>query len=43
MFLAELKRKAGLAGDFWSPRMNIGLYQVTKFKESEFVRPQVLQ
>ena len=43
MFLAELKRKAGLAGDFWSPRMNVGLYEVTKWKESEFVRPQVLQ
>lgn len=43
MFLAELKRKAGLAGDFWSPRMNVGLYEVTKFKESEFLRPQVLQ
>jgi len=43
MFLAELKRKAGLATDFWSPRMNVGLYEVTKWKESEFVRPQVLQ
>ena len=42
-FLAELKRKAGLAADFWSPRMNVGLYQVTQWKESEFVRPQVLQ
>lgn len=43
MFLAELKRKAGLAADFWSPQMNVGLYQVTKWKESELVRSQVLQ
>jgi hypothetical protein len=43
LFLAELKRKAGLASDFWSPRMNVGLYEVTKWKESEFVRPPVLQ
>jgi len=43
MFLAELKRKAGLANDFWSPRMNVGLYEVIKWKESEFARPQVLQ
>jgi AmmeMemoRadiSam system protein A len=43
MFLAELKRKAGLASDFWNPSMNVGLYEVTKWKESEFVRPQVLQ
>ena len=43
MFLAELKRKAGLSADFWSPRMNIGLYEVIKWKESEFVRPQALQ
>jgi AmmeMemoRadiSam system protein A len=42
-FLAELKRKAGLATDFWHPRMNIGLYEVIKWKENEFVRPQVLQ
>jgi AmmeMemoRadiSam system protein A len=43
LFLAELKRKAGLASDFWSPRMNVGLYEVTKWRESELVRPQVLQ
>jgi AmmeMemoRadiSam system protein A len=43
MFLAELKRKAGLASDFWSPRMNVGLYEATKWKESEFVRPPMLQ
>lgn len=42
-FLAELKLKAGLAADFWSPRLNVGLYQVTKWKESEFIRSRVLQ
>jgi AmmeMemoRadiSam system protein A len=42
-FLAELKRKAGLASDFWSSRMNVGLYEVTKWKESEFIRPPMLQ
>jgi len=42
-FLTELKRKAGLAGDFWSAQLNVGLYQVTKWKESDFFRPRVLQ
>jgi AmmeMemoRadiSam system protein A len=36
-FLAALKDKAGLPADFWSPRLNVSLYQVTKWKESEFV------
>ena len=35
-FLFALKRKAGLPGDFWSPRLNVGLYQVTKWKEADF-------
>jgi AmmeMemoRadiSam system protein A len=43
LFLAELKRKAGLPGDFWNPQLAVGFYQVTKWKESEFARPQVLQ
>jgi len=43
LFLAELKRKAGLAADFWNPRLNIGLYQVTKWKESDFSPSRVLQ
>jgi hypothetical protein len=42
-FLAELKRKAGLPGDFWNARLAVGVYQVTKWKESEFARPWVLQ
>jgi hypothetical protein len=36
-FLAALKDKARLPADFWSPRLNVSLYQVTKWKESEFV------
>ena len=36
-FLAALKDKARLPVDFWSPRLNVSLYQVTKWKESEFV------
>jgi AmmeMemoRadiSam system protein A len=43
LFLAELKRKAGLAADFWSPRLNVGLYRVTKWKESDFSPSRVLQ
>ena len=43
LFLAELKRKAGLAADFWSPRLNVGLYRVTKWKESDFSTSRVLQ
>ena len=42
-FVAELKRKAGLPADFWSLQMNVGLYQVTKWKESDFSRSRVLQ
>ena len=43
LFLAELKRKAGLANDFWSPRLSVGLYRVTKWKESDFSPSGVLQ
>jgi hypothetical protein len=35
-FLLALKHKAGLPADFWSPRLNVGLYQVTKWKETDF-------
>ncbi len=34
-FLAALKDKAGLPADFWSPRLNVSLYRVTKWKQSE--------
>ena len=37
-FLAALKHKAGLRAAFWSPRLNVALYQVTKWKESELSR-----
>jgi AmmeMemoRadiSam system protein A len=35
-FVAALKRKAGLPVDFWSPRMTVSRYGVTKWAESEF-------
>src|SRR6185295_10698606 len=34
-FLRALKHKAGMPADFWSARLNVALYQVTKWKESE--------
>jgi len=34
-FLAELKRKAGLPVDFWSPGVKISRYGVTKWRESD--------
>jgi AmmeMemoRadiSam system protein A len=36
-FLAALKQKAGLPVDFWSPCLNVTLYQVTKWKERDVV------
>jgi AmmeMemoRadiSam system protein A len=36
-FLAELKRKAGMDTDFWSAQLNVGLYEVTKWRESDFL------
>jgi len=33
LFLAQLKQKAGLPGDFWSPDLNSFRYQVDKFRE----------
>jgi len=35
-FLAALKKKAGLPEDFWSPRLNVSRYTVTKWAEPEF-------
>lgn len=34
-FIVELKRKAGMPGDFWSAAVNVSRYGVTKWKESE--------
>jgi AmmeMemoRadiSam system protein A len=34
-FLAALKHKAGFPAAFWSPRLNVALYQVTKWKERD--------
>ncbi|HUH92445.1 MAG TPA: AmmeMemoRadiSam system protein A [Casimicrobiaceae bacterium] len=36
-FVAALKAKAGLPEGFWSPRLNVSLYRVTKWKESEIL------
>jgi AmmeMemoRadiSam system protein A len=36
-FLVALKAKAGLPADFWSPKLNVSLYRVTKWKESELL------
>jgi hypothetical protein len=41
-FLAALKRKAGLPEDFWSPRVNVSRYRVTKWMESEFPESESL-
>ncbi len=38
-FMAQLKRKAGLAADFWSEDVQLSRYQVRKWKEAE-VQPQ---
>lgn len=35
-FIAALKRKAGLAEDFWSPTLNVSRYRVAKWTENEF-------
>ncbi|MDX8402438.1 MAG: AmmeMemoRadiSam system protein A [Mariprofundaceae bacterium] len=35
MFLAHLKHKAGLPGDFWSPDMRLFTYRVERFEEEE--------
>lgn len=34
-FLAQLKRKAGLASDFWAAGMRLSRYSVAKWRESE--------
>jgi AmmeMemoRadiSam system protein A len=39
-FVAALKRKAGLPADFWSARLNVSRYSVTKWKETEFLSVQ---
>jgi len=39
-FLAALKEKAKLPADFWSPRLEVSLYRVTKWKEDELLSRQ---
>lgn len=34
-FMTQLKRKAGLRGDFWSPDMLLARYHVQKWKEAQ--------
>jgi hypothetical protein len=34
-FISNLKRKAGLAADFWADDLSLSRYQVEKFKEEE--------
>jgi len=34
-FMAHLKRKAGLADDFWSPEVKLSRYTVEKWKEQD--------
>jgi len=34
-FLSALKRKAGLAGDFWAPGLRLSRYQVRKFVQAQ--------
>ena len=33
MFMAQLKRKAGLPADFWHDELRLSRYTVTKWKE----------
>ena len=35
-FLAQLKRKAGLPGNFWADEVKLSRYTVTKWRESDF-------
>ncbi|HET9764829.1 MAG TPA: AmmeMemoRadiSam system protein A [Casimicrobiaceae bacterium] len=39
-FVAALKAKAGLPEGFWSSRLNVSLYRVTKWKERELLSDQ---
>jgi AmmeMemoRadiSam system protein A len=36
-FLAELKRKAGMPADFWTPAIKVSRYGVTKWRESDLL------
>ena len=40
MFLAQLKRKAGLPADFWVEDIRLSCYSVSKWRESELWAPQ---
>ena len=36
-FMAQLKRKAGLPADFWAASVSVSRYEVSKWKETEFL------
>ncbi len=36
LFMAHLKRKAGLPREFWHPEIRLARYSVTKFSEAEY-------
>ena len=38
-FLAQLKRKAGLPADYWSPQLTLERYRVRKWKEEATAHP----
>ena len=38
-FLAQLKRKAGLPADYWSPQLKLERYRVRKWKEEATAHP----
>ncbi|HZI84207.1 MAG TPA: AmmeMemoRadiSam system protein A [Casimicrobiaceae bacterium] len=40
-FVAALKAKAGFPADFWDTRLNVSLYRVTKWKETESLPVQL--
>jgi len=37
-FLAELRRKAGLAADFWAPDLRLARYEVRQFAQASSIR-----
>jgi AmmeMemoRadiSam system protein A len=37
-FLAMLKRKAGLPGDFWATEVRLSRYSVTKWRDQDYVK-----
>lgn len=40
LFMAQLKRKAGLPADFWAEGVSVSRYEVSKWKEAEFLEAE---